>query len=89
MGKKVEMATSEATPAGKLSEVKIQLSAWRLCTEKALAHLSSLSNLVNQLEAVNQGKLGVLNKDIHVTLLLEFKLVQAMEKALGHLQEEK
>lgn len=83
------MATSVATPAGKLSQVKTQLSAWKICTDKALAQLSSMSSLVSQLEVVKQGKLGVLSRHTRAAPLLEVKLIQAMEEALGHLQEEK
>ena len=76
------------SPGDKLTLVNAQLSEWKFHVEKVLAQLASLSDLVNQLDALKRNKLGVLSRP-QVIPLLEVKLIQAMEKALCHIQEEK
>ncbi len=56
--------------------------------KKSLAQLYSLVNLVEQLEAVQGGKLGALSSYHLLSSLLEAKLVQCLEKTLNYLLEE-
>lgn len=66
------------------------VTVWQGCVDKILAQLSSILNLTEQLQAVKKGKVGVLTRHkSYVVSLLEAKLVQSMEKALGHIMEEK
>lgn len=75
---------------GTLVFVDEQLILWRNCRQKILAQLSSIMNLIEQLEAVKGGRLGVLcQHSYQVTPLLETKLIQSMEKALDHIKEDK
>ena len=72
-----------------LQGVQLQLDVWSGSTLKSLEQLSSLANLVDQVEAVRRGKLGVLSQHPHVAALLEVKLIQAMERTLARIKEEK
>lgn len=70
--------------------VDAEVSTWNICVRKVLSKLQSILNLVGQLETLKLGKVGVLSqRRSHVTSLLEAKLVQKMEDALGHITEEK
>lgn len=70
--------------------LQTHLTVWESCVEKISAQLSSILNLTEQLEALKKGKVGVLSQHQgHVITLLEAKLVQSMERALGHIMEEK
>ena len=83
------MAAPLQLPTGKLLQVKTQLSLWQSCIEKAMAHLSSLSNLASQLEVIRKGKLGVLSQQLNLSNLLELKLIKSMENSLNHIHEQK
>lgn len=66
------------------------VTLWKECVQRVIAQLSSILNMAEQLEALKRGKVGVLSQHgSHVTTLLEAKLVQSMERALGHIMEEK
>lgn len=70
--------------------VDSEVSTWNSCIQKILSQLCSILNLAEQLEALKRGKLGVLSQcHSHMTSLLEAKLVQSMENALGHITEYK
>lgn len=66
-----------------LLKVHTQISVWERSVRKVVAQLSSILNLLEQLEALKRGKTGVLiQHGGHVTSLLSMKLVRSMERAL-------
>ena len=67
---------------------------WEDCRDKASRLLSSLANLVEQLNTVHScmsqpGKLGVLCQHSQALYCLQGKLVEAMERALVSVQAER
>ena len=67
---------------------------WEGCRDKASRLLSSLANLVEQLNTVQScmsqpGKLGVLCQHSQALYCLQGKLVEAMERALVSVQAER
>lgn len=71
-----------------------QLQLWTKSQEKAVLHLSSLANLIEQTETLHNclgkpAKLGVLSQQPLAVQLLEAKLIQAMERALRLVAREK
>ena len=76
-----------------LQKAQLQLSIWDEVLSRTQSQLSSLSNLVEQLETVQRcissKKLGVINQDPAVVHLLQGKLVKKMERILGEVNEER
>ena len=73
-----------------LEVIDAQLTLWSRSVQKILAQLYSIMNSLEQRKALKEGKLGVLSQHhCHVTVLLEAKLVQSLERALGLINSEK
>ncbi len=71
-----------------------ELLHWEGCRDKASRLLSSMANLVEQLNTVQScmsqpGKLGVLCQESQALYCLQGKLVEAMERALVSVQAER
>lgn len=67
-----------------------QVAVWNSSVQRIVAQLSSVMNLVEQLELLKRGKLGVLSQHHgHVTSLIETKLILSMERALGFISKDK
>ena len=71
-----------------------QFKVWKGARDRALAQLSSIHNLVGQLETLQQcsgsdSLLGVVREHPLCVQLLEAKLVQAMERAYSYALKEK
>ncbi len=74
---------------GKLPQVKAQLSLWESCVEKGRSNLSSISNLINQLEVLEKGKLGVVGRHQHIHHSLQVKIMDSMEDSVKRVLEQK
>lgn len=75
-----------------LGNARSQLQLWDHSRDRAMAQLSSIANLVEQLEAVKRcqgGRLGVLNHHPQVVVLLQAKITLSMEEALHFVEREK
>ena len=76
-----------------LEKTQSQLELWSESHKMALAQLSSISNLTEQLEALQRcegsDNLGVAGQHPMVVPLLQTKIVQSMERALGYVHKER
>ncbi len=79
-----------------LQKASEQLKLWSESQGKAVAQLSSLANLVEQLEALDRceagrsgGRLGVLAQHPLATSLLRGKILDSMETALERASRER
>ena len=77
-----------------LVKAKSQVQQWSDVREKVLVQLSSIANLAEQLETLNRcqerGNLGVLiDRQACVVPLLQAKIVESMERALGYVLKER
>ena len=75
-----------------LGNARSQLQFWDHSRDRAVAQLSSVANLAEQLEAVKRcqgGRLGVLSHHPQVIVLLQAKITLSMEEALHFVEKEK
>ena len=75
-----------------LGNARSQLQLWDHSRDRAVAQLSSIANLAEQLEAVKRcqgGRLGVLSHYPQVVVLLQAKIMLSMEEALQFVEREK
>lgn len=75
-----------------LGNARSQLQLWDHSRDRAVAQLSSIANLVEQLAAVKRchgGRLGVLSHHPQVVVLLQAKITLSMEEALHFVEREK
>ena len=75
-----------------LGNARSQLRLWDHSRDRAVAQLSSIANLAEQLEAVKRcqgGRLGVLSHHPQVVVLLQAKITLSMEEALHFVKREK
>ena len=75
-----------------LGNARSQLQLWDHSCDEAVAQLSSISNLTEQLEALQRcqgGRLGVLSHHPQVVPLLQAKITRSMEEALHYVDKER